>query len=194
MLPGLIKRLFPGKPDPEQNRPVSEWQTREVVDPNGRKWRVFGDGHSPTIIPANRFFPTELAIIQVNNSISDEELDKTLEYILDSFNRGEIAKIAHAITELKIRRSLCAPLNCWLMLACSYVLIDDEPENSYIKEYQDRKMKYWAENPESGFFFANIARQSIPDYSTISSQDFRASLQAVEVRKRALSDYLLFRR
>lgn len=174
-------------------RPEKNYTVRTVIDPIGNEFKVFGDGNSPAILPQNRFIPAELAMLQAMNILDYEELVKRTDEMIALFDKGKIGAISAVLHEQKARLQMCAPLKCYLELACVYVMLPNEPAERYLPAFQQQKLKYWEENPESGFFFANLVRAFIPTISTTSSGDYRTLLLMSEIAKKTTDAYVTAR-
>jgi len=191
MLPKLRRQLanliYPERLHPEGE---DNYTVRFVTDPDGVEWKVFGDGKSPALLPRNRMIPAELAIIQSSRAIDNDELAQRTDECIELFNKGQIGAIASVLHETKARLTMCAPLKCWLELACVYVMFPDEKPNEYQPSIQQRKIEYWQSHSSSGFFFANLVRHCIPSISNISDTDFQTYLKMQEIAKRVTSEYV----
>ena len=168
-----------------------KWRTSFITDPTGRKWKVFGSEEgSPPMIPQGRYVPANISILKAENVLTPDEQMKRIDDMLVFFDKGQIGNISALLHDWKSRLLMCAPLDCLLDIATVYVMFEDENPETYSPNLANEKLKIWAENPEVQFFFANIARLSIPNLSGISNGDFRTALLLAEARTQITEAYI----
>ena len=168
-----------------------KWRTSFITDPTGRRWKVFGSEEgSPPMISQGRFYPAEVAILKAENILTPEDQMKRLDDMLAFHDKGKIGNIIVLIHDWRSRLLMCSATKCLLDIATVYVMFEDENPETYSPNLANEKLKIWAENPEVQFFFANIARLSMPNLSGISSGDFRTALLLAEARTQITEAYI----
>ncbi len=168
-----------------------KWRTSTITDPTGRRWKVFGSEEgSPPMISQGRYVPANIAILKAENVLTPDEQMKRIDDMLVFFDKGQIGNISALLHDWKSRLLMCATLDCLLDIATVYVMFEDENPETYSPNLANEKLKIWAENPEVQFFFANIARLSMPNLSGISSGDFRTALLLAEARTQITEAYI----
>ena len=157
----------------EQSKPI-DFDTLEMkfIDSNGKKYYSFSKDDDIAILRKGRL---ELHLKELQMGLSSDNLDAILDYMEKALNKGQspdIAKIGHAIIEIRNRKqTLIHPEILFNLVATLYIREDENP-GLIDEEIHDQKVQQFKKDSQGGlydFFYNTGLGEYIPYIKSLES-------------------------
>lgn len=162
------------------------------IDKNGREWVAYKERLA---MPFKRLVAIETAGVYENFKVTEEKYEASLDKIIDSVNKGDLATIGAVAIHLKGLMKMRVEEETLLTVAAGFFLSKEEFEaeqkSGFNMAEQKRKIEYWKKTPDCLDFFLELALKRLKGFTNLSAEDTRKYLTRYqETLKNREEEYL----